>query len=122
MHWNNEAGPVRFSITPAAGATVTPSSGVGPDVDQAADADPREFLVEVAMEDVTQPLDLDLFYVVCDDAITFCIPVKHSYKIYMGERNESYFTIRTGSDNLPEADLDYEFWKSTAPTPSPASE
>jgi len=122
MHWNNEAGPVRFSITSAAGATVTPSSGVGPDLDQAADADPREFLVEVAMEDVTQPLDLDLFYFVCDDAITFCIPVKHSYKIYTGERHEGYFAIQTGSDNLPEADLDYELWKSNAPTSSPASE
>ena len=100
VHWNNEAGPVKFSIKSASGATVTPGSGVGPDLEVAADADPREFLVEVATDDVTAPLDLDVFYFACDDALTFCIPVNQSYKVYI-ERDNHGRTIRTGADNQP---------------------
>ena len=48
VHWNNEVDPVEFEITAPAGVTVTPARGVGPDPEEAADADPREFLVDVA--------------------------------------------------------------------------
>ena len=80
VHWNNEAGPVRFRVNAPTGVTVTPDSGVGPTPDEPADADPREFLLDVdgALGD---ELTLDVFYFACDDALTFCIPVNQSYAL-----------------------------------------
>jgi len=100
VHWNNEAGPVKFSIKAPSGATVTPDSAVGPEVGAPADADPREFLVSVAMDDIAAPLQLDVFYFACDDALTFCIPVNQSYEIRIARDNHGQ-TIRTGADNQP---------------------
>jgi hypothetical protein len=83
VHWNNEAGPVKYEIKAPPGVTVTPASGTGPDVEAPADADPREFLVDVTATRVDQPLELDVFYFGCDDALTFCIPVNQSYRVYL---------------------------------------
>jgi len=83
VHWNNEAGPVEFELKPPPGVTVTPAKGVGPDVEAPADADPREFLVDVTADSVDEPLVLDVFYFACDDALTFCIPVNQSYRVYL---------------------------------------
>ena len=101
VHWNNEAGPVTYQFNTPPGVTVTPVSGVGPDVEAPADADPREFLVEVTAASTDEPLDLDVFYFACDDALTFCIPVRQSYEITLA-RNESHdWSIQTGVDNQP---------------------
>ncbi|MCZ6475237.1 MAG: hypothetical protein O6700_02835, partial [Gammaproteobacteria bacterium] len=100
VHWNNEAGPVRFNFSVPDGVTMTPSSGVGPDVDAPADADPREFLLQVDARALEGPLDLDVFYFACDDALTFCIPVQQTYQIHL-ERDNHGRTIRTGADNQP---------------------
>lgn len=100
VHWNNEAGPVRFNFSVPDGVTMTPSSGVGPDVDVPADADPREFLLQVDARALEGPLDLDVFYFACDDALTFCIPVQQTYQIHL-ERDNHGRTIRTGADNQP---------------------
>ncbi len=100
VHWNNEAGPVTFNFSVPDGVTMTPSSGVGPDVDAPADADPREFLLEVDARALEGPLDLDVFYFACDDALTFCIPVQQRYQISL-ERDIHFGTIRTGADNQP---------------------
>ena len=81
VHWNNEAGPVEYELKPPPGVTVTPIKGTGPEPEALADADPREFLVNVTADNVDQPLDLDVFYFACDDALTFCIPVNQSYQI-----------------------------------------
>ena len=100
VHWNNDAGPVTFNFSVPDGVTMTPSSGVGPDVDAPADADPREFLLEVDARNLEEPLDLDVFYFACDDALTFCIPVQQSYQINLA-RDIHFGTIRTGADNQP---------------------
>ena len=97
VHWNNEAGPVMFDFSYPEGVTITPPSGMGPEVDEPADADPREFLLDVDMGEVDAPLDLNVFYFACDDALTFCIPVTQSYKVHL-ERDHHGFTIRTGPD------------------------
>lgn len=88
VHWNNEAGPVRFTVTAPDGVTVTPSSGVGPTPEALADADPREFLLQVdgAYQD---ELTLDVFYFACDDELTFCIPVNQKYVVSL-ERDMSH--------------------------------
>ena len=100
VHWNNEAGPVTFNFSVPDGVTMTPSSGVGPEVDAPADADPREFLLQVDARTLEEPLDLEVFYFACDDALTFCIPVKQNYQISLARDNHGR-TIRTGADNQP---------------------
>lgn len=98
VHWNNEAGPVTFQLKPPAGVTVTPASGVGPQVEEPADADPREFLIEVTAENLDQPLDLDVFYTACDDALTFCVPVNQSYRITLARDESHRRAIQTAAD------------------------
>jgi len=98
VHWNNEAGPVRFQLTAPAGVSISPASGVGPDVDEPADADPREFLIDVTASTAEQPLDLDVFYFACDDALTFCIPVNQSYRITLARDESHDWSIQTTAD------------------------
>ncbi len=100
VHWNNDAGPVKYNFSVPDGVMMTPSSGVGPDVEEPADADPREFLLQVDAKALDGPLDLEVFYFACDDALTFCIPVTQSYQIHL-ERDIHFGTIRTGADNQP---------------------
>lgn len=102
VHWNNEAGPVQFNFSVPDGVTMTPSRAAGPEVEQPADADPREFLLQVDARALDKPLDLEVFYFACDDALTFCIPVTQNYQIHL-ERDNHGRTIRTGTDNLPTA-------------------
>ena len=101
VHWNNEAGPVEFELKAPKGVTVTPARGVGPEVEALADADPREFLVDVTAESIDQPLDLDVFCFACDDALTFCIPVNQSYQITLARDESHDWSIQTGADNRP---------------------
>ena len=98
VHWNNEAGPVKFQLKAPPGVTVTPASGIGPDVEEPADADPREFLVNVTAENIDEPLDLDVFYFACDDALTFCIPVNQSYRITLARDESHDWSIQTTAD------------------------
>jgi hypothetical protein len=98
VHWNNEAGPVRFSITPPSGATVTPDNGTGPDMTVLADADPREFMLDVAGVSTEDPFEIDVFYFACDDALTFCVPVNQRYEVNLGRDNHG-IAKRTGADN-----------------------
>ncbi len=95
VHWNNDAGPVQFQLKAPPGVVVTPASGVGPEVSEPADADPREFLVNVTADSLDQPLDLDVFYFACDDALTFCIPVNQSYQITLARDESHDWSIQT---------------------------
>ena len=88
VHWNNKAEPIRYQITAPDSVTVTPSEGQGPDVDADADADPREFLVDVVAQNTSRTdrrpvLQLTVQYFACDDADTFCVPVKQQYAIQL---------------------------------------
>ena len=80
VHWNNKAAALTFSVAAPEGVTVTPDSGKGPSVDVDADADPREFLIEVAGRS-TEPLKVTVKYFACDDAETFCVPVTQEYLV-----------------------------------------
>jgi len=61
VHWNNQAGPVSI--------TVNGESYTGPFVIAAADADPREFVIDVSAK---APIHVKLMYVGCDDNETWC--------------------------------------------------
>ncbi len=98
VHWNNEAKPVEFQITTPNGVQVTPATGVGPTIEEPADADPREFLVDVTASDKTVPLEVAVKYYACDDALTFCVPVKQRYLVSL-ERDRSHgWSMRTAVD------------------------
>ena len=100
VHWNNEVDPVEFEITAPPGVTVTPSSGVAPDPEEPADADPREWLVEVEGKP-GDTLDLRVRYYACDDALTFCIPARQDYRIHLARDLNHAWTIRMSPDGTP---------------------
>ena len=97
VHWNNEVDPVSYQITTPEGVTVTPASATAIDPEEPADADPREFLVEV---DGNQGdiLDLEIKYFACDDALTFCIPVQQDYKVHLARDWNHDWSIRTSAE------------------------
>ncbi|MCP4175329.1 MAG: hypothetical protein GY758_31665 [Fuerstiella sp.] len=86
VHWNNRAMPVVFAIESTTGIIVADDSGEGPDVRVAADADPREFLLDICDDSLNaarEPHELvvSVRYFACDDAETFCKPVSQTYRI-----------------------------------------
>ena len=85
MHWNNEVPPLEYAVTAPHGVRVTPATGAFAEVAEPADADPREFLLEISAprEARSEPLDLQVTYFACDDANTFCIPVTHRYTVHL---------------------------------------
>ena len=81
MHWNNLAPPLTYEVTAPDGVRVTPSSATFAEIEEPADADPREFLVDIGADDTAESFDLTVTYYACDDDNTFCIPVTQSYAI-----------------------------------------
>ena len=78
--WNNRAAPIQYEIETSNQLEVTPRSATGPDVEEDADADPREFLVDISGR-ANGPIKLTVKYFACDDAETFCRPVTQHYLI-----------------------------------------
>lgn len=104
VHWNNEAPPLEFEITSPEGTSVTPAKVTGPDPEEEADADPREFLVKVDSETPGGTLDLKVKYFACDDAQTFCIPVTQDYKITLARDTSHGRSIQTNAQgNIPRS-------------------
>ena len=83
MHWNNEAPPLEYEVTAAAGVQVTPAAAAFAVVEELADADPREFLVDIRADDRGEPLDVRVTYYACDDANTFCVQVTQRYAVHL---------------------------------------
>ncbi len=100
MHWNNDAPPLEYAITAPPGVRVTPAYGRFADVEEAADADPREFLVEITAEDRSAPLDLSVTYYACDDALTFCVPVTQGYTVRLAPDPDAGRVRRAGMRGL----------------------
>jgi hypothetical protein len=83
VHWNNEAAPVSFKLFPSQGVTITPAEGRGPKVEQPADADPREFLLDVDRGASTDPVRVSFRYYACTSE--WCIPLTQEYLLYWEE-------------------------------------
>jgi len=96
VHWNNEAPPLKFEIQPPEGVEIAPASMTGPQVQEPADGDPREFLVNVAAQRTEEPLALTFDYYACDNDLTFCIPVKQRYRIGLQRDISHGWTFRPG--------------------------
>jgi Ca2+-binding EF-hand superfamily protein len=80
VHWNNQVAPVAYEIEAPEGVEITPLEGNGPKVEEKADADPREFLLELSGES-QDPIRLTVKYFACDDADTFCKAVTQHYLV-----------------------------------------
>ena len=81
MHWNNLAPPLTYKVTAPDGVGITPTSATFAEIEEPADADPREFLVDISTDDPAASFDLSVTYYACDDDNTFCIPVTQSYAV-----------------------------------------
>ncbi|MCA9061768.1 MAG: hypothetical protein KDA96_01835 [Planctomycetaceae bacterium] len=101
VHWNNDAMPVMFEVTKSTGLVAGTTEGEAAEVDAPADADPREFLMDVCGylvepgQQFTQELTIQVRYFACDDAQTFCKPVTQTYVIRL-QRDRDGGARRTG--------------------------
>ena len=98
VHWNNEAPPMQYEITAAEGVTIAPAKGTGAHPEEKADADPREFLLQVDADKPGQNFDLLVKYYACDDALTFCIPVKQEYRVTLSRDTSHGWSMTTNPD------------------------
>jgi hypothetical protein len=80
VHWNNRTAPLEYEIESPSSLTVEPATGNGPEVKEDADADPREFLIDVKGRS-DSAIRVTVKYFACDDAETFCKPVTQQYII-----------------------------------------
>lgn len=84
VHWNNRTRPLEFELVVPEGVSVSPKTGGAPVIEEPADIDPREFLVDVTGGlDLDAPLELSVRYFACDDANTFCVPVTQRYLVHL---------------------------------------
>ncbi|MFQ5744056.1 MAG: hypothetical protein ACE5HV_10760 [Acidobacteriota bacterium] len=87
VHWNNLAPPLQFELQPPQGVSVSPARATFPKVEEEADADPREFLLEIDSDEAPAPgdppLELKVDYYACDNDNTWCIPVSQSYLVHL---------------------------------------
>jgi hypothetical protein len=98
VHWNNEAPAMSYEIAADEGVTVTPVKATGARPEEKADADPREFLVDVSADEPGKGFDITVRYYACDDALTFCIPVKQEYRVTMSRNTAHGWTMTTNPD------------------------
>ncbi len=79
VHWNNEVAPVRYEVFAPDGIVLTPKTNAGPELEEDADADPREFLLEVDRGDSTEPVRMVFHYFGCTEK--WCKPVTQEYAV-----------------------------------------
>ena len=107
VHWNNRAAPVTFAISDHSGVVVRAQSGRAPDVKIDADADPREFLLDLSDDtDDPQPRGRQEFiltvrYFACDDAETFCKPMTQKYRVTLNRDRDGGSRRSSGSRRSP---------------------
>jgi hypothetical protein len=80
VHWNNLSAPVTWDVTTPAGVLIAEPHGEGPKPEEPADADPREFLIDVDLR-WPQPVTLTVKYFACNDEEGWCKAVTQSYTI-----------------------------------------
>ncbi len=100
VHWNNKAPALTYSIETPSDVTVSPTEGKSAAVAIDADADPREFLLDIDGRS-SEPLRVTVKYFACDDAETFCIPVTQEYLVSL-ERDADGGSRRTPGNRSPQ--------------------
>ena len=103
VHWNNLAAPLQFRCEPTDRVEFSPASGTAPKVDQPADMDPREFLVEVKtnQENVSR-LRLKVDYYACHDGEGWCKHLVQEYEIqFVVDRDGGWVQSRRRAAQRP---------------------
>jgi hypothetical protein len=80
-HWNNLTEPLQFKLEVSEGVKVDRREGVAPRVKPASDADPREFLLDVAAWPKDQSIRLTVTYFACVGEKA-CHTVRQSYVLH----------------------------------------
>ena len=97
VHWNNQVDPIEIDIAAPEGVQLSSTQLHGPKVEQAADADPREFLIDVRGADAKGgPIELTVKYFACDDAQTFCVPVTQHFRVQFERDPEAGWRMAAG--------------------------
>jgi hypothetical protein len=81
VHWNNLVDPIQVKIETPDGVLVSKNVLVGPKVEEEADIDPREFLIDVAGIEEGSVLKVSAFYYACHETAGWCKPVSQSYEV-----------------------------------------
>ena len=61
-----------------------------------------QFLLEVEAGGPNETLDVRVQYFACDDALTFCIPVRQDYRVHLAWDNRHYWSVQTERDGTYE--------------------
>jgi hypothetical protein len=80
VHWNNLAEPLKYTFTSDNGE-ITPAAAMAEKVEEEADYDPREFLVEIVGADPSKPLTLTVSYFPCHDVDEWCKMVQQEFQV-----------------------------------------
>lgn len=85
FHWNNLAGKVRIELSDTDGMRFSSERLESDAVEEAADIDPRRFLVDLKAisKGKTASFTAKVFYHVCDDAETICLEAEQEYQILL---------------------------------------
>ena len=84
VHWNNESAQVEYELELPEGLSTDAAKGQFKKVEVKADADPREFLIKIDGESVTeQPIKITARFMICDDDETFCVPVTQEFSVFL---------------------------------------
>ena len=81
VHWNNRAGKVKIEIKSDESILIEPAKLISAEVEEDADVDPRQFVVEATASQPVSPFRVKVTYTVCDDAETFCKEVTQEYQV-----------------------------------------
>lgn len=81
VHWNNLAAPLQFELDLPEGVYMTPKRAQAPEVNVNADADPREFVVEITSAQPGARFGMTVRYFACSDEEGWCIPVTQTYEV-----------------------------------------
>lgn len=96
VHWNNLAPPIEVRLDLPEGVEASRTRLVGPKIEEHADADPREFLVDVAGASSDTWFELRVKYYACDDDNTFCFPVRQQYRVRVAENPTAGWHLERG--------------------------
>jgi len=82
VHWNNLTRPIKVTLQPPPGMTLSKTTLEGPKVKVESDVDPREFLVDVEAAE-KGPLKLSVLYYACNDAGGWCKLLRQEYTVHL---------------------------------------
>lgn len=98
VHWNNRSGPIAVEVATLGGRPVIERPLVGPEVKPDADADPREFMIDVEVPR-GESLVVTLRYVACDDKETWCRKLKQQFVVSRETDADAGRVMRRGGGN-----------------------